>query len=313
MARLRFVVPFVDKLDQCLSIGQAPSQGLVYGLDDDIVLKLPCQYIIPDDLDHEATFYLNHGVRSFVAIERELAVYGAVVTQPHPNIARRLKVDSSLCLFLERLKLLEQVWADSDERIRHRWVTELLDGISHLEELCYIQGDLAVRNLGVDVFNRLKIFDFGSATTTDHYDYAADLKRDHFGLATCLHYILTGVDPFTNVSSALEARLVETQLTEGRGRIEAGAEILADVIQAGWTGESASTRFSQIKSRVEAIINIDNSESIPEHSGKHYQHLESRCVDWVQAATPDPRWIDPQECCAACVSKGYDVDMDSWR
>ncbi|KAK0103234.1 hypothetical protein ONS95_005268 [Cadophora gregata] len=70
MARLTFITPFVHGID-CLSIGEAPSQGLVYAIDSEIVIKLPFQYIIPDELSEDATFYLNHGVRSFVAMERE--------------------------------------------------------------------------------------------------------------------------------------------------------------------------------------------------------------------------------------------------
>jgi hypothetical protein len=313
MATLKFITPFLDKLDHCLSIGQAPSQGLVYALDSDIVIKLPFQYIIPDDLDDDAIFYLNHAVRSFVALERELAVYDAVANRFHPNIARRLEVDSSICLFLERLQPLEEVWADANEMTRHRWVRELLDGISRLEELGFTQGDMAVRNLAVDTSRRLKLFDFGSATTQDHYDYAADVKRDHSGLATCLHYILTGVDPFANVHSVKEVRQIERQLLEGCGIIGAGAEILTDVIQAGWTGQAASTKFSQVKAIVEAIISPADLENVPEDPEEYYQRLEFRCAEWLKRATPDQRWMNPEDYCAACMAKGYEVDMDIWR
>lgn len=313
MANLKFITPFLDKLDHCLSIGQAPSQGLVYAIDTDIVIKLPFQYIIPDDLDDDAMFYLNHALRSFVAMERERGVYDAVAKRPHANVARRLKADSSTCLFLERLQPLEETWANADEMIRHRWVRELLDVISRLEELGFTHGDMAVRNLAVDSSNHLKLFDFGSATTNEHYDYAADVKRDHSGLATCLHYILTGVDPFRNVNSVQEVRQIESRLLAGRGTIEVGAEILTDVIQAGWTGEAAASKFSQVKERVEAIIGAADPENAPEASDEHYQRLESRCAEWLKRATPDQRWMDPEDYCAACRAKGYKVEMDIWR
>jgi RIO-like serine/threonine protein kinase len=106
---------------------------------------------------------------------------------------------------------LEKIWADAEEIMRHRWIRDLVDVISWLEKLGFTHGDLAVRNLAVDSSNRLKLFDFGSATTNDHYDYTADVKRDHSGLATYLHYILTGVDPFANASSAQEVRQIENQ------------------------------------------------------------------------------------------------------
>jgi len=313
MANLNLIVPFLGKLGLCLSIAHAPSQGLVYALDADIVIKLPFQYTIPDDLDDEAIFYLNHGLRSFVAMERELAVYNAVINRQHPNIARRLEANSTSCLFLERLQPLEEIWANTNEMKRHRWIRELVDAVCWLEELGFTHGDLAIRNLAIDSSNRLKLFDFGSATTNDHYDYAADVKRDHSGLATCLHYILTGIDPFANVNSVKEVRQIESQLLAGRGTIGAGAEALADVIQAGWTGQAASTKFSQVKERVKAIIGAVDPVNVSETSEEHYQRLESRCAKWLNRATPDQRWMNLDDYCAACMAKGYEAEMDDWR
>ena len=313
MANLNIVIPFLDRLDNCLSIGNAPSQGLVYSLDNDIVIKLPFQYSIPDDLDKNAVPYLNHTFRSFIAMEREIAVYDVLAKKPNANVARRLKADSSTCLFLERLHPLEEKWAESDETMRHRWVREMLAVICWLEELGFTHGDIAVRNLALDSSNHLKLFDFGSTTTEHHYDYAADVKRDHSGLATCLHYILSGVDPFANTYSVQEVRQLESRLLEGRGTIGAGAEILIDVIQDGWTGQAASTKFSHVKKRVEAIICPKDPESVSEIPEEYYERLESRCAEWLKRATPDPRWMSPEEYCAACIARGYEADMDIWR
>jgi len=310
---MNIITPFRDKLDHCLSIGQAPSQGLVYALDADIVIKMPFQYSIPDNLNDDAIFYLNHALQGFVAMERELAVYDAVANLPHANIARRLEVNSSTCLFLERLQPLEEIWGTADEMMRHRWIRELIDAISWLEELGFTHGDLAIRNLSVDSAKRLKLFDFGSATTNDHYDYAADVKRDHSGLATCFHYILTGVDPFAKVDSAQEVRQIESRLLAGRGIIGAGAEALTDVIQAGWTGQAATTKFSQVKERVEAIMGATDLDIASETSEEHYQRLEFRCAEWLKKATLDQRWMNPEDYCAACRAKGYEVEMDVWR
>lgn len=79
-------------------VAHAPSQDLVYAVDTDIVIKLPFQYTIPDYLD-DPIFYLNHGLRSFVAMERGLGVYDVVANRRHTNIARRLEVNSSSCCF----------------------------------------------------------------------------------------------------------------------------------------------------------------------------------------------------------------------
>jgi tRNA A-37 threonylcarbamoyl transferase component Bud32 len=115
---------------------------------------------------------------------------------------------------------------------RHRWVRELLDFISRLEELGFTWGDMAVCNLAINSSNHLKFFDFGSAMTNDHYDDAADVKRDHSGLASRLHYILTRVDSFGNVNLVQEVRQTKSQLLAGCGTVRVGAEILTDVIYA---------------------------------------------------------------------------------
>lgn len=246
-------------------------------------------------------------------MERELGVYDVVAKRPHANVTRRLKADSLTCLFLEHLQPLEEIQANADEMIRYRQVRELLDVISQLEELGFTHGDMAVRNLAVNSSNHLKLFDFSSATTNDHYYYTANVKRDHSDLATCLHYILTRVDPFRNVNLVQEVRQIESQLLASRGTIGVGAEILTDVIQAGWTGQAAATKFSQVKERVEAIIGAADPENVSEASDEYYQRLESRCTEWLKRATPDQRWMDPQDYCAACRAKGYEVEMDIWR
>jgi hypothetical protein len=314
MANLTFITPFLDKLDHCLSIGGAPSQGLVYALDTDVVIKLPFQYIIPDDPDNEAIFYLEHGLKSFLAMERELAVYDAAANRPHNNIARRFKVNSSSCLFLERLQPLEDVWANSDMKMRYRWVRELVDVVSWLEELGFTHGDLAVRNLAVDTTYRLKLFDFGSATSKDHYDYLADKRRDYSGLSTCIHYLLTGVDPFANLHSAQDVLQIERRLVAGHIAIGAGAENLTNVIQAGWTGKIRSTSFLEVKRGVEAIIGEADLELLSVSAiEENHQGLQDRCVEWLRRATPDPRWMTPNVYCAACRAKGYDIEIDKWR
>ena len=313
MTLLKLITPFRQKLDHCLSLGNAPSQGLVYALDADIVLKLPFQYSIPNDLDDEAEFYLEHALQSFVAMEKEMTVYDALAQRPHANIVRRLKVNSSKCLFLERLKPLKMAWAGSNERTRHRWVRELVDALAWLEELGYTHGDLAIRNLGVDSSNCLKIFDFGSATSNVHCDYTIDVKRDYSALATCLHFILSGVDLFSNLHSAQEVRHVENQLLMGHGTIEPGAEILANIIQASWTEKMATTKFVELKKRVGIIIGEVNYDDISQTSMEHYRRLEARCEEWLKKTIFDERWMNLQDYCAALKTKGYEVDLNIWR
>lgn len=64
------------------------SQILVYALDNDIMIKLPFQYIISDKPDDNNSLHRVEGMMSFIAMERELAVHNTMAT--HPNIAHRL-------------------------------------------------------------------------------------------------------------------------------------------------------------------------------------------------------------------------------
>lgn len=219
-------------------------------------------------------------------------------------------------MFLERLYPLEEERVASDEVSRHNWVRDLLNALSHLEELGFTHGDVAIRNLGIDSSKHLKLFDFGSSISRDHYDYAAEVKRDHFGLATCLHYILTGNDLFADVKSGEEARQVECRLREGRGIIGVGAEVLRDVIQDGWTGNFESIKFSRGREIVEGGIGAVDSRNVSgglTTSEEYYQQLESRSVEWLSGVELDERWMGPEDYCAACVAKAYDVDIDAWR
>ncbi|TAQ85059.1 hypothetical protein B7494_g6614 [Chlorociboria aeruginascens] len=110
-----------------------------------------------------------------------------------------------------------------------------------------------------------------------------------------------------------EVRQIETQLLEGRGTVGAGAEILMDVIQVGWTGQAASIKFSKVKERVEAIIGVGGPETASKTTEEHYQRLESRCAEWLKRVTLNQRLMNPNDYCAACKAKGYEVEMDIWR
>ncbi|KEY73687.1 hypothetical protein S7711_11421 [Stachybotrys chartarum IBT 7711] len=247
---MQAILPFSNRPGDCLSIG--PSQGLVYSIDNDIVVKVPFQYpVIKDPNIHHL---LDLSLRSFVCLEKELAVYATLKAHPHPNIAQRLETDLDDCLFLERFTPLETAWPRSTELDRRRWALELLDAVSWLEAHGWADGDLAVRNLGVDGTNRLKVFDFGSAINSSHPDYANDVARDHFDLATCLHYILSGIDPFSTAHSYVEVKEIRIKLMDGHGGIAQGAEVLADIIEGGWTGRNSSTDFSQLFKQASDIL-----------------------------------------------------------
>ncbi|KJZ71568.1 hypothetical protein HIM_09037 [Hirsutella minnesotensis 3608] len=285
---MRIILPFQEPPKECLSLG--PSQGLVYGLDQDIILKLPFQYEVTRDVDMAHCWDLSLG--SFVATEKELAVYEALRDHPHANFARRLAPDQSDCLFLERLQPLQTAWPGSSPEHRHRWVLEFLAAVSWLEKLGFVNGDLAIRNLGVDRANRLKLFDFGSALTRSHSDYSNDVRRDHFNLATCLHFLVSGVDPFADVYSHSEAVKIRSMLESGQWKVAKGASVLADIIQDGWSGRTGTTPFEQLSNQVVDILGTVGHHCTSALSESHYECLESRCREWLGRASRDPLWKD---------------------
>lgn len=299
----------------CLSIGGAPSQGLVFGVDRDFVIKVPFQYPLPDNLDDNAKFYIGTGFQSFIAMEFEHMVYDAVTARQHPSFLRRLNVDSSDVLFLERVQPLEEQLLTADKMTRRRWVKELLSGISHLETLGFVHGDIAIRNLAVDSSNHLKIFDFGCARPDSDEAHAMNVERDHSHLATCIHDLLTRIDDRDDPRERATMRQIEENRRQGLATIGAGAEILAEVIQAGWTGQAAATTFSQVQERVEAILGATVSVSVPDRLQEcnRVQRLEARCVVWLKNATTTPGWMSLDDYDKACRAAGFEVDMDIWR
>jgi len=312
--------PFPKLPSDCLNFGEVPIHSYCFALDPDIVIKMPFEYRIPEILDSDAKYWLDEAIRGFCAREKEEAVYNAVANRPHINIARRLEVDPSInptkCVFVERLQLLEDVWAHADASTHYRWIRELLSAVSWLEELGWCHGQLEISKIGIDSANRLKLFGFTSVASNDSIQYALVAKADHSNLATCLHYLLDGVDPFSNVRGYSAIKELQSELLAGRGKIGAGAEALRDVIQAGWTGEAAGTKFSDVKERVEGIIGAvdpETSETLSVLSDEHYFRLEDRCVEWLGKATLDPKWMNLDEYYVVSTARGLELDLDVWR
>ena len=96
---------------------------------------------------------------------------------------------------------------------------------------------MALQNTGIDGYNWLKLFDFGATTHETHATYDHVFQKDRRGLATCLYYLLAGVDPMANAKVLNEVRCIQRELNEGRYAIAPEAEILKEVILDGldWT------------------------------------------------------------------------------
>jgi len=182
--------------EHCLSIGQAESQGLVYAVDKDTVVKVSFQYPIAEGPGDETEMLREDSLRSFELLRRETRTNRLLACHPHPNIVRCICAQPTSCLFLERaLHPLQLAQAQANKHLRYRWIRQLLSAVARLEEMGYTHGDLAVRNIGIDDNDCLEIFDFGNATNKGEESFNHTLEKDHTGLATYIYFLLPGVDP----------------------------------------------------------------------------------------------------------------------
>jgi len=194
--------PYHIPSHECLSIGGAPSQGIVYAINEDVVVKLPFQYPIPDSVDPAADRGREDSLQAFELLRKEKTVYKVLAQHPHPNIVRCVTVESAPCLFIERVATpLREARAEADVRLCKRWTRQLLNAIVMLAELGYTQGDLAAQNYGIDKNDCLKIYDFGSVMSKPNDAFHWVIEHDQSGLSDCLYFLLSGVDPLDGANS----------------------------------------------------------------------------------------------------------------
>lgn len=297
--------------NQCLSIGQAPSQGIVYAIDLHVVVKLPFQYPVPNRPNSDDELYRDDSLRSLELLRKEVNVYQKLALHPHPNIVRCLYARSATCLFLERaINPLKLAQAQAPKQLRYRWIRQLLSAVVKLEELDYAHGDLTVQNIGIDDNDCLKLFDFGNATSKMDDNFQNTLKKDHFGLATCLYFLLSGVDPMANAKDWSEVRCIRRELCEGRYSIVPEAIILSEVIVDGWAGVAALRTFGETQEIVEEIIGVgdDKNSSAP----KDFHTMEAVCVKWLNTATVEPFWLAEEQYREKWKLLGYDTEEGIW-
>lgn len=92
-----------------------------------------------------------------------MAIYDALQPQPHPNFVPRLGPSGTDHLFLERVEPLEKVWSAARRGDCYQWALDLLAATSWLEKLGFVNGDPAVRNLGIYEANNLEVLDLNQA------------------------------------------------------------------------------------------------------------------------------------------------------
>ena len=285
----------------------------MYAIDENIVVKVPFQYPIPTQPDSEAEVYRDDSLRSFELLRKEANIYQILALHPHPNIVRCLHTRPAECLFLERaVNPLQLAQAQATIKLRYSWIRQLLSAVVWLEELGYIHGDLAVHNIGIDDHDCLKLFDFGNATNNMDETFKYSLARDHTGLATCLYFLLSGVDPVATAKDWSEVRCIQKELSEGQYKILPEAEVLRDVIYDGWTGIAACRTFRETQGMVQRCIDAGDDATLQSLAPEDYHALEAVCVEWLDRATFEPCWLTEQQYRARWQSLGYDVEEGIW-
>jgi len=285
----------------CLSLG--PSQGIVFELSDEVVIKVPFQYPVPrSPPTNETNDQIYISLRSLALLKRESAFYTVLAKYPHPNLTQRLPSKLLSGIVLPRFRSLEQVWSLYTSKTRFRWIKQLVSAVAWLEVLGYTHGDLKILNMGIDSHNQLHLFDFGSVTRCDDEGFSEQVLEDHFALATCIHFIASGVDPIAKANSYAEVKRIHSTLKGGQGIVDGAARDFQEVIQAGWTG-AVSSFSSLMKGIADIGDNSGDQPDVPEtQSDVNYLTIEE-----------DPRWMNEGAYRAAWKARGYETPDDIWN
>jgi len=292
----------------CLSLG--PSQGIVYAISEKAVVKLPFQYPVNQASSvNEANEQIYMSLRSFALFKKESSIYDILSKKPHPNLAQRLHSSQLSGIVLKRFKSVKQAWSYSRNETRLIWIQQLLSGLEWLEDLGYTHGDIKIDNIGIDENDQLVIFDFGSTRHRDDEDYWEQVLQDHFALATCIHFLASGIDPIAKARSLLELRQIINTLKTGHGVVNEAAKTFEDVIQAGWTMiPRPASSFSQLRKNVSHITIVESGHQSNERCTSE---LLLAC-DEVVVVEKEERWLDEQDYRAAWQSKGYETPFGIW-
>lgn len=286
----------------CLSIG--PSQGLVYELSDRAVVKLPFQYPVarsPPTDDTVEQMYMS--LQNLALFKKESTVYDVLAENRHPNLAQRLHAKLPIGIVLPRYLLLRKVWDLHTRATRFAWIKQLVSAVAWLKDLGYTHGDIQVRNMGIDGHNQLKLFDFGFVRHRDDEGFAEQVVEDQSALATCIHFLASGIDLIAKANSRAEVQATLNRLKVGQGVVDEAAKDFDQVIQAGWTGNLP--RFSSLNKDIAAISNtaaVQLKDFLPDVQPN---------IDY-STREKDDGWMHEEAYRAAWKAEGYDIPEDIW-
>ena len=299
-----WITPFVLPDTECLSLGA--SQGIVYALDDRLVIKLPFQYLAGHgSIDEPPEEYLALSLRSLACVRKESYFYDLLARNPHPNITRRIADNNLHGLILERVRSIEDVWPNATRARRHGWIIQLLDALTCIEHLGYTHGDISIRNIGIDSKNCLQLYDFGSVVGQSDDWFSRQHVEDHSALASAIHFIASGVDPLAQASSLSDLKRIRSQLELGTFNIHDDARDFECILRPAWMKATPTSSFHQVRNRFASIIE-PNASTSPSYSTRPTS-FAANTATYAPNLIKDSRWMDEQEYCTAWEAKGYQL------
>lgn len=177
---------------------------------------------------------------------------------------------------------------------------------------------------------RLKLLGFGASPrhsdpgAQEHEETAADyhqepipsaeiarrnMGRAHQRLASCLHYILTGVDPDKQAQQMGDARYSQTDRIQWREKVRRGeypiapgAEPIADILHDAWTlrttASDEATSFSEVERKIrDALgpVDIEGNGGLQPVNNVDLESIEERCRAWLETQEREPKWMGYRE------------------
>ncbi|KAI9758339.1 MAG: hypothetical protein M4579_003078 [Chaenotheca gracillima] len=119
------------------------------------------------------------------------------------------------------------------------------------------------------------------------------MESEHRALASCLHFILSGkeaIDRFVSPVANLQ------RLKSGKGVIDPAANLLHDIIDAGWVGRNPGRTLAEVEQAVQSIIGSgrDSGGVVPDEgnhgsSPAYLKDIKEECRDWATTITANPQ------------------------
>lgn len=254
----------------CLGYG---SSGIVFGINSDIVVKTACTY------DIHPPGYAEEEKHSIRRVKKESAVFD-ILAKPenwHPNIVLSF-LHTSEYIFMERARedLFDHVTQNFPVGIgtTHRFLHEIIYGVSWLEQMGILHGDLRPPNILISREGHVKLCDFdntclfGQHIQVGNDPYYEQSESGSFGIAgpkseqgaigCCAYFISTGTEP-ENRSHAIFQIPVFGMIIHKcwNGQYESVGELGEDLL-ASMIGQD--TEICRPNENKESLMNIEQYE-----------------------------------------------------